>query len=84
MTTPADPSSKALAVFPFSIYHQLESGDVVTGIVFHDGAGHQVDPTAVDEIVGLGLAEQRDRRLHFTGAGQLMLSQIVDRIRGSW
>lgn len=84
MTTPNDLSDKALAVFAFGIYHQFESGDVVTSIVSQDGAGHHVDPTAVAELIGLGLVEDRDGRLHFTDAGQLMLSQIVDRIRGSW
>jgi hypothetical protein len=84
MTTPNDLSDKALAVFAFAVYHQLASGDVVTSLVADDGSGHHVDPAAVAELSGLALLERRDDRLHFTDAGQLMLSQIIDRIRGSW
>ena len=84
MTTPNDLSDKALAVFAFAAFHQLESGDVVTSIVATDGAGHRADPAAIAELVEVGLASERDDRLHLTDAGQLMLSQILDRIRGSW
>jgi hypothetical protein len=84
MTTPNDLSDKALAIFAFAVYHQLDSGDVVTSIVADDGSGHRADPAAVEELTGLVLMERVDDRLHFTDAGQLMLSQIIDRIRGSW
>lgn len=84
MTTPNDLSDKALAVFAFAAFHQLESGDAVTSIVATDGAGHRADPAAIAELVEVGLASERGDRLHLTDAGQLMLSQILDRIRGSW
>lgn len=84
MTTPNDLSDKALAVFAFAAFHQLESGDVVTSIVAQDGAGHRAEPAAIAELVEAGLASQQGNRLHLTDAGQLMLSQILDRIRGSW
>lgn len=84
MTTPNDLGDKALAVFAFAAYHQLESGDAVTSVVSSDASGHTVDPEAVAELVRQGLAEQGEARLKFTDAGQLMLSQIIDRIRGSW
>lgn len=84
MTTPNDLSDKALAVFAFAVYHQLESGDTVTSIVSRDRSGHQADTAAINELVRLELAELRGVRLHFTDAGQLMLSQIIDRIRGAW
>ena len=83
MTTPNDLSDKALAVFAFAAFHQLESGDAVTSIVATDGAGHNADPAAIAELVEVGLASERGDRLHLTDAGQLMLSQVLDRIRGS-
>ena len=84
MTTPNDLSDKALAIFAFAAYHQLDSGDAITSIVAEDASGHKADPSAVEELTGLDLASRRGDRLHFTDAGQLMLSQIVDRIRGGW
>jgi len=84
MTTPNDLSDKALAVFAFAAYHHLESGDAISSIIAEDGSGHKADPIAVEELGRLDLAVRRDTRLHFTDAGQLMLSQIIDRMRGSW
>ena len=84
MTTPNDLSDKALAVFAFAAYHQLESGDAVTSVVSDDASGHKADPAAVEELVRLNLAAPTAERLHFTDAGQVMLSQVIDRIRGSW
>lgn len=84
MTTPNDLSDAALAIFAFAAYHQLESGDVVSSIVADDGTGHRADPQAVRELVERDLIAQEGERLHFTPGGQLLLSQIVDRIRGSW
>lgn len=84
MTAPNDLSDKALAVFAFAIYHQLGSGDAVTSVVTSDASGHKADPGAIAELVTAELAIEGEGRLHFTPAGQLMLSQIVDRIRGTW
>lgn len=84
MTTPNDLSDKALAVFAFAAYHQLESGDQVSSVISADHAGHKADPSAVTELLQADLAIQQDDRLHFTVAGQLMLSQVIDRMRGSW
>lgn len=83
MTTPNDLSDKALAVFAFAAYHQLESGDAITSVVASDGAGHRADPEAVTELEVRGLGELSGERFVFNVAGQLMLSQIIDRIRGS-
>jgi hypothetical protein len=83
MTTPNDLSDKALAVFAFAIYHQLESGDAVSGVTARDEAGHQADPEALDELARLDLAHVENSRITFTPAGQSMLSQLVDRLRGS-
>jgi hypothetical protein len=84
MTTPNDLSDKALAVFAFAIYHQLESGDAVSGVTARDATGHQADPEAVEELERLELAKLENDRIVFTPAGQLMLGQLLDRLRGSW
>jgi len=84
MTTPNDLSDKALAVFAFAIYHQLESGDAVSGIVARDAAGHQADPEALKELSGLGLANVENGKINFTDAGQLLLGQLLDRLRNRW
>ena len=84
MTTPNDLSDKALAVFAFAIYHQLESGDAVSGVTARDAAGHQANRQVLDELERLDLAHTQDGRIAFTAAGQLMLTQLLDRLRGSW
>ncbi|MFK4810065.1 hypothetical protein ACI3KW_07630 [Devosia sp. ZW T5_3] len=84
MTTPNDLSDKALAVFAFAVYHQLGSGDAVTAVVAADDAGHRVDPEAVAELERYELAQRHDGKITFTPAGQLILSQILDRIRGRY
>jgi len=84
MTTPNDLSDKALAVFAFAIYHQLESGDVISAIAASDGAGHRVDPEAVAELKARELADLTDDKVVFTPAGALMVSQLLDRLRGRW
>ena len=84
MTTPNDLSDKALAVFAFAIYHQLESGDAVSGVVARDAAGHQADPEVLKELSGLGLANVENGKINFTDAGQLLLGQLLDRLRNRW
>ena len=51
-------SDKALAVFAFAAYHQLESGQRVSSIVQRDGAGHRADDTAVRELTERGLVRR--------------------------
>lgn len=82
MTTPNDLSDKALAVFAFAAYHQLETGDAIASVVTSDGAGHYVAPEAVAELEAKDLGQLSEERFVFSVAGQLMLSQIIDRIRG--
>jgi len=84
MATPNDLSDKALAVFAFAAYHQLESGDAVTSVVADDSAGHHADPDAINELSKKDLGKLEGNRFHFTAAGQLMLSQFIERMRGSW
>lgn len=82
MTTPNDLSDKALAIFAFAACHQLGSGDVITSVVAHDASGHHADPDALSEIEKKELGELNGDRFVFNVAGQLILSQVVDRIRG--
>ena len=84
MTTPNDLSDKALAVFAFALYHQLESGDAVAAVIAHDANGHRADPAAIEELSKLELATLEDDKIVFTPAGALMLSQLADRLRGGW
>jgi hypothetical protein len=84
MTTPNDLSDKALAIFAFGAFHQLESGEAVTSLAAKDNAGHRANREAMEELASRDLASLEGDRLHLTAAGQLMLSQIIDRIRGSW
>lgn len=82
MTTPNDLSDGALAVFAFAAYHQLASGDVVASVVVNDGAGHHADPAALQELEANLLGNLAENRFVFNAAGQLLLSQIIDRMRG--
>lgn len=84
MITPNDLSDKALAIFAFAIYHQLSSGDIVAAVVSADAAGHRADPEAIAELERNGLAAADGDKLIFTDAGALMLTQLVDRLRGRW
>ena len=83
MTTPNELSDKALAVFAFAIYHQLESGDAVSGVASRDAAGHQADPQALTELADRELANVEGGKIIFTTEGQLMLGQLIDRMRGT-
>ena len=83
VTTPNDLSDKALAIFAFAAFHQLESGDAITSVIAVDAAGHRANPDAVAELEEKELGELSGDRFVFNVAGQLMLSQIIDRIRGT-
>jgi len=84
MTTPNELSDKALGIFAFAIYHQLSSGDLVTAVATADSSGHRGDPAAIAELESNGLARLDGDRLVFTDAGMVMMSQLVDRLRGHW
>jgi hypothetical protein len=83
VTTPNDLSDKALAIFAFAAFHQLDSGDAITSVIANDDEGHRADPEALAELEAKELGELSGKRFDFNVAGQLMLSQIIDRIRGS-
>jgi hypothetical protein len=76
-------SDKALAVFAFAAYHQLESGQPVTKVIRSDGAGHQADEGAVAELEQLSLAETRGNDLAFTQSGLGILSRVLDGLRSA-
>ena len=82
VTTPNDLSDKALAIFAFAAYHQLGSGDTITSVVVNDASGHHADPKALSELAEKELGELSGDRFVFNVAGQLILSQVIDRIRG--
>jgi hypothetical protein len=74
-------SDRALAIFAFAIYHQLESGNHVTQVVVDDGAGHHADGEGVDELRRLGLIAVESGRVRFTEAGEAMIERLVEGIR---
>ena len=76
-------SDKALAVFAFAAYHQLTSGETVTDVVLHDGAGHAADPAAVEELESKDLATVSDDRAAFTPSGQAKLAQVIEALRSA-
>ena len=82
MTSPSL-SDKALAVFAFALYHQLSSGEPVSGVIAKDGAGHQADPEAVTELESAGLARMEQDRIVFTEAGLQILAGLLEGMRGA-
>ncbi|GGK31701.1 hypothetical protein GCM10011322_17870 [Salinarimonas ramus] len=79
--TPPPLSDKALAVFAFAAYHQLESGEPVTGVVRRDGAGHKADEAAIEELREAGLATIEETRVEFTDQGEAVLAALVGALR---
>lgn len=82
VTTPNDLSDKALAFLAFAACHRLGSGDAITSVVTSDASGHHADPEALSELADKELGELRGDRFVFNVVGQLILSQVIDRIRG--
>ena len=76
-------SEKAMAVFAFAAYHQLGTGQPVVKVVRRDGAGHEADPEAVDELTGKGLAEVDGDFIAFTKAGGELLTKAVEGLRSA-
>ena len=82
-TTLSSLSDKAIAVFAFAAYHQLESGQRVSSVVQRDGAGHQADDQAVAELRDRGLATADGENVTFTNDGEEALQRLVDSMRRS-
>jgi hypothetical protein len=72
-----DLSDKALAVFAFGAYHQLESGQAVTSVIRDDGHGHKADDEAVAELQSAGLVEAGAGDITFTSQGLTLLSRAI-------
>ncbi|MGP9819062.1 hypothetical protein ACTZWW_03515 [Salinarimonas sp. NSM] len=79
--TPPPLSDKALAVFAFAAYHQLESGEPVTGVVRRDGAGHEADEEAIAELREAGLVKVEERRVLFSDQGEAVLGALIGALR---
>ena len=77
-------SDKALAVFAFAAYHQLNSGQAVSSVVQNDGAGHKADDAAVAELQGRGLVQADGSFIHFTHQGEAALQALIDSLRGAF
>lgn len=74
-------SDEALAVFAFAAYHQLESGDKVSRVVVKDGAGHQADGKAIEELTEGGFGNVEAERFVFTQAGEAVLGRVINALR---
>ena len=79
----AELSDKALAVFAFALYHQLESGEPVSRVVLSDGAGHKADEQAVAELQGANLAEVDGNWIVFSEEGLRRIAALADTARRS-
>ncbi|WP_407519833.1 hypothetical protein [Methylobacterium oryzisoli] len=76
-------SDKALSVFAFAAYHQLESGQKVSRVVRRDGAGHQADPEAVAELEQAGLIEATADALVLRPEAEAMVEKGIAALRGA-
>ena len=74
-------SDKALAVFAFAAYHQLESGQPVTKVIRSDGQGHEADGAAVEELQELRLATVAGNDIELTESGLAVLARSLDGLR---
>ena len=74
-------SDKALSVFAFAAYHQLESGQKVTRVIRRDGAGHQADPEAVAELQQHGLVTATEDDIIFGPDAERLLDEVIDAMR---
>ncbi len=74
-------SDKALAVFAFAAFHQLESGQKVSKVTRRDGAGHKADDEAVAELQGRGLITVEGDFIAFTPQAEQMLGEAIQGMR---
>ena len=76
-------SDKALAVFAFAAYHQLESGQAVTKVIREDGRGHKADEEAVGELQDRELVALQENDICFTEGGLRFLSSTIESMRSA-
>ena len=74
-------SDRALSIFAFAAYHQLESGQPVTGVVRTDRSGHKADEGAVEELRSRGLLRVEGNGLAFSESGLKVLPSVLDGLR---
>lgn len=74
-------SDKALSVFAFAAYHQLESGQKVSAVIRQDGAGHEADPQGVAELEQAGLIEATEKELVLKETALTKVEAVIDAIR---
>jgi hypothetical protein len=71
-------SDRALAVFAFAAYHELESGQVVRSVARRDDSGHKADDAAVDELQKQGYVEADENFIRFTESGERLKQSVID------
>ena len=71
-------SDRALAVFAFAAYHELESGQVVRSVARRDDSGHKADDAAVDELQKQGYVEADENFIRFTASGEQLKQSVID------
>ena len=76
-------TDRALAIFAFAVYHELESGTRVTSVIADDDAGHRADPAGVNELVEYELARREADHIAFTERGADMLQHLLTTMRAS-
>ena len=81
MSAAASLGDKALAVFAFAAYHQLESGQPVTRVIRSDQAGHKADDEAVSELAGRKLIAADGNDLVFSQEGLKILARMIEGLR---
>jgi hypothetical protein len=74
-------SDKALAVFAFAAYHQLESGQRVSKVVQRDDSGHRADADAVHELSLREFVRADGEHIHFTEEGERVLQALIGELR---
>ena len=83
MPSTSELSDKAIAVFAFAAYHQLESGQPVKSVVLSDGKGHKADDEAVAELQARGLATISGNDIAFTEEGLKLLAGVVNGLKSA-
>ena len=76
-------SDKAVAVFAFAAYHQLESGQPVKKVIREDGNGHKADEEAVGELERLNLAKAEGNDITFSESGLATLAKAIEGLRSA-
>lgn len=75
-------SDKGLSIFTFAAYHELTSGEHVSEVTIHDGAGHSAHPDGVREVEALGLATVSGAKAVLSDSGRQLLTRVLEQIRG--